>query len=113
VKPDGPIRPDKLSPQKILVLQQRNSGLSKIRGIREYGRDAFDLEIISIDSDLPPVIDEPKIYLPEDIQAELVLDYLKHPDLSYEIAWRCSQKKIPVIAKGKKWRHKGIFTPPT
>jgi thymidylate synthase len=110
---DSRIRSEKPFPQKILVLQQRGSGLSKIQGIREYGRGAFDLEILSIDADLPPVLDEPKIYLPEDIQADLVLDYFKHPDLSYEIASRCSQQQIPVVAKGKKWRRKGVLTPPT
>ena len=99
--------------QKILVFQQYGSGESKIKGIRDHGAGRFDLEVISIDSDLPPVIDDPETYLPVEIQADLVLDFLKHPDLSYELALLCSRRKIPVVASGKKWRVQEVFTPPT
>ncbi len=99
--------------QKILVFQQHGSGESKIKGIRDYGAGLFDLEVISIDSDLPPVIDDPETYLPAEIQADLVLDFLKHPDLSYELAHTCNRRKIPIVARGKKWRVQGVLTPMT
>ena len=101
------------APQKIIVFQQNNSGESKVRGIIEHGDSRFKIETVSIDSSLPVVIDDTVGYLPKDIQADLVLDYLKHPDLSYDLALACRDKKIPVIASGKKWRVEGIITPPT
>ena len=99
--------------QKIIVFQQNGSGEKKVAGIREYGGDRFDLQIVSIDTPLPEVIDDPEEYLPKGIQADLVLDFLKHPDLSQELAEACRRKEIPVVASGKKWRGKGILTPPT
>ena len=99
--------------QNILVFQQNGSGDKKIEGVRRYGNNCFSLEIVSIDAHLPTVIDDTKEYIPKDIKADLVLDYLKHPDLSYDLAVVCRNKKIPVVASGKKFRVKGAFTPPT
>jgi len=99
--------------QKIVVFQQNGSGESKIQGIIRYGENLFDLKIISIDKPLPPVIDDLIKYLPTDIKADLILDYLTHPDLSHDLAVLCVNKKIPVIASGKKSLIKGVFTPPT
>ncbi len=99
--------------QKILVFQQNGMGESKIHGIIKYGENLFDLQIISIDQPLPPVIDDSIQYLPHDINADLVLDYLAHPDLSHDLGVMCVNKKIPVIATGKKSQVKGVFTPPT
>ena len=99
--------------QRIMVFQQNGSGETKIRGIREYGKDRFDLRIVNIDEFLPEVIDEAGPYLPESLEADLVLDYLRHPDLSYELAERCRDLGIPVVASGRKIRVKGTLTPPT
>jgi len=99
--------------QKILVFQQNGRGENKIHGIIKYGENLFDLQIISIDQPLPPVIDDSIQYLPHDINADLVLDYLTHPDLSHDLGVMCVNKKIPVIATGKKSQVKGVFTPPT
>ena len=100
-------------PLKILVFQQNGSGESKIAGIRKYGEDRFDLKMVSIDVPLPPVIDDAREYLPADIDADLVLDFLKHPDLSYDLGQLCRQKGIPVVASGKKSKIDGVATPPT
>jgi len=100
-------------PQKVLVFQQNGSGEKKIAGIRKYGGSRFNLEIVSIDTSLPVVIEDDQEYLPRDIRADLVLDFLKHPDLSHDLAVICSRLKIPVVASGKKLRVKGIHTPPT
>lgn len=99
--------------QNILVFQQNGKGESKIEGIEKYGEGLFALKIVSIDVPLPPVIDNAEEYLPDDIQADLVLDFLKHPDLSYDLARLCSKKNIPVVASGKKFRIRGVLTPPT
>jgi thymidylate synthase len=100
-------------PLKIIVFQQNNSGESKIAGIRKFGEGRFDLHMISIDIPLPPVIDDAREFLPADIDADLVLDFLKHPDLSYDLARLCRDKGIPVVASGKKLKYEGVATPPT
>lgn len=98
--------------QKILVLQQKNKGESKIAGIRKYGQNRFELEVISIDDALPPVIEDASEYLPKEIDADLVLDFLTHPDLSMDLADMCREKRIPVVASGKKINNKWVYTPP-
>jgi hypothetical protein len=99
--------------QKIVVFQQNGRGEKKIEGIRRYGNSRFTIEIVSIDETLPGVIDDARKYIPKDIRADLVLDFFKHPDLSQDLAEVCRDKKIPVVASGKKLRVKGVLTPPT
>jgi hypothetical protein len=98
---------------KILVFQQNRKGESKIAGIRKYGGDRFRVEIVSIDNDLPPVIDDARQFLPKKIEADLVLDFLEHPDLSYDLAQICSEGEIPLVASGKKYHPRHVITPPT
>ena len=100
-------------PQRILVFQQNGSGLAKIAGIEAYGKDVCHIEVIDIDPPLPLVLDDTEPYLPDRIQADLVLDFLKHPDLSYDLADLCFRENIPVVASGKKEKCKGVTTPPT
>ncbi len=97
--------------QKLLVFQQNGRGESKIRGIQAYGEGLFELEVMSIDCTIPPVLDDSSEYLPSDFQADLILDYLKHPDLSHDLAVMCKNRGIPLIASGKKFRLEGTFTP--
>ena len=101
------------SKQKILVFQQNGSGESKIEGIRGYGKDRIELDIFSIDDPLSEILDETAEYLPDDIQADMVLDFLTHPDLSHDLAVMCRERKIPVVASGKKLRVEGMLEPPT
>ena len=96
--------------QKILVFQQNGSGEKKIAGIRKYGGGRFSIDVISIDTPLPAVIDDEMEYIPKDIDADLVLDFLKHPDLSQDLAAVCGEKKIPVVASGKKLEMEGVHT---
>ena len=103
----------KTSREKILVFQQNGSGESKIQGIRKYGKERFIIETFSIDEALPPVLDDTRDYLPFDIQADLILDFMKHPDLSHDLAVACRARNIPLVASGKKLRVKGALTPPT
>jgi hypothetical protein len=100
-------------PQKILVFQQNGSGESKIAGLRKYGGDRIVVEVASIDEPLAPLLEDTSDYLPNRIKADLVLDFLKHPDLSHDLAALCSREKIPLIASGKKLDLKGVHTPPT
>ncbi len=98
--------------QKLLVFQQNGRGENKIRGIRAHGERLFELEIISIENPAPAVLDDSSDYLPADFHADLVLDYLKHPDLSHDLAVMCQNRGIPLVASGKKIRVQGAFTPP-
>ena len=102
-----------LQKQKILVIQQNGRGETKIQGIQDFGGELFELEIISIEIALPPVIDDARPFLPSEIAADLVLDYLNHPDLSHDLGRICREKDIPVVASGKKSRQPLVFTPPT
>ena len=103
----------KTSREKILVFQQNGSGESKIQGIRRYGKERFIIETVSIDVALPPILDDTRGYLPSEIQADLILDFLEHPDLSHDLAVACRARSIPIVASGKKLRVKGALTPPT
>jgi len=98
---------------KILEFQQNTQGEAKIAGIREYGGDQFKMEIVSIETDLPPVINDAGQFLPDKIEADLVLDFLQHPDLSYDLAEICSANEIPLVASGKKHHPSHVITPPT
>jgi hypothetical protein len=100
-------------PQKILVFQQNGSGESKIAGVRKYGGDKMVIEVVSIDDPLPPIIEQTSEYLPHTISADLVLDFMKHPDLNHDLAGLCRDQGIPLIASGKKLEIKGVHTPPT
>jgi len=107
-------RPQFLLPiQRIVVFQQNGSGEKKIEGIREYGLGRYELKCVHIDGNLPPVIDETAEYLPATIEADLVLDFLQHPDLSHDLAVNCRRLGIPVVASGKKTKVEGALTPPT
>ncbi|ACL06547.1 Protein of unknown function DUF166 [Desulfatibacillum aliphaticivorans] len=101
--------------QVIKVFQQNNSGARKIAAVRERAGDDLVLDVINIDDALPMVLDDTEEYLKEawEMEADLVLDYLKHPDLSYDLCRICSERGIPVVSPTKKWRRPHVFTPPT
>ena len=98
-------------PQIILVCQQNGSGEAKIAGIRRYGGDRFQIKIHAIDDPLPELIDDTAPYLPDRLEADLILDFLKHPDLSTDLARMAHDQGVPVVASGKKIPE--ALTPPT
>jgi hypothetical protein len=102
-----------MKPQRILVVEQNGSGEHKVKGLLTHGGDAFVVERWSIDTPLAPIIDDASEYLPKQIEADLVLDFLKHPDLTHDLADLCRRQGIPLVASGKKLRVEGVLTPPT
>ncbi len=98
--------------QRILIFQQRGSGEKKVEGLRQYGNNELLIESSSIDDELPPVIDDTSQLLPQSLDADLVLDFMTHPDLSYDLAVLCKNQDIPLIASGKKSPIDSIITPP-
>lgn len=99
--------------QHIIVFQQNGSGQPKIDGMRMYGGELFDIEVVNIDGILPPVIDDTSEYVPQELHCDLVLDFLRHGDLSADLAALCQKENIPLIASGKKITGRGLFAPPT
>jgi len=98
---------------RILVCQQNGSGTRKIQGIQEHGGDKFEIKTFSIDEPLPEVIDETGDYLPEGLDnVDIVLDYLKHPDLTQDLVQICQEKQIPIVSSGKSVTNKWAITPP-
>ncbi|MDW7771850.1 MAG: DUF166 family (seleno)protein DfsP [Desulfobulbaceae bacterium] len=87
---------------KIVVFEQNGSGREKIAGIRKYGKNLEITRIVDIVEALPEFVDNPEEYISRDFAADLVLDYLTHPDLSHYLVRICGEKKIPVIASGRK-----------
>jgi len=101
------------SVQRVVVFQERGSGEKKIAGIKLYAPGRFELEVISIDEPLPALLDEPENYLPTEFKADLVLDFLCHPDLASELLHRCQEAKIPLVATTKKYPASPLLaTPP-
>jgi hypothetical protein len=89
-------------PTRIVVFEQQGSGQFKIKGIREFGRNIVITDIFTIDAKLPTFVDEPEHYITDRFAADLVLDFLKHPDLSHYLAALCIREGIPLVASGKK-----------
>ena len=99
----------KLSLFKIIVFEEHGSGEKKIQGITEHGTGLEISRCYNIQENLPEIVDDPERYIPDDFNADLVLDFLKHPDLSSYLAQVCYRKNIPIIVSGKK--HAEAMTP--
>jgi thymidylate synthase len=99
--------------QTIAVFQQNGSGTTKIQGINRFGDRRFNIQIFDIEADLPTVLDDTSAYLPKTIKADLVLDYLRHHDLSEDLSRLCEKLKIPMVSSGKKIRCGSAMCPPT
>lgn len=99
--------------QTIAVFQQNGSGKTKIKGINQFGDRRFRIQIYDIEADLPPVLDDSSGFLPETIEADLVLDYLRHHDLSEDLSRLCEKLGIPLVSSGKKLQCGNAICPPT
>lgn len=87
---------------EIIVFQQAGSGEVKISGIRQYGSGLIISKVFDLPAHLPDFIDTPEVYFSEDFTGDLVISFLKHPDLLDHLAVLCREKKIPLIASGRK-----------
>ncbi len=97
-------------PFKIIVFEQAGSGDYKIAGITVYGRGIVIDKVHNLSAALPPVIDEPGEFITEnDVEGDLILNFLRHPDLSEYLVRLCNRKGIPVIASGQ--HIEGAITP--
>lgn len=87
---------------EIIVFQQHGSGEHKVEGVQKFSEGITITEIVSIDMFLPDFIEDPEDFIQEDFTADLVLNYLKHPDLVDYLVTLCRIKGIPVVSPGKK-----------
>lgn len=99
--------------QRILVVQQEGSGDAKVEALRRRARDIEITDIFDIPGSLPAIIDESAGLLPSKLDADLVLSFVKHPDLAHDLAAACRDAGIPLIASGQKLDVEGAHTPPT
>jgi len=87
---------------EIIVFQERGSGEHKIEGIVRHGSGMVIRRNISIDLFLPDFIEDPEDFISDDFNADLVLNFLKHPDLVEYLIRICQKKSIPIVSAGKK-----------
>lgn len=90
------------SSTRIVVFQQNGSGEEKIAGISEFGHHMAITQKFDITDSLPEFIDAPRDFLSTDFTADVVLSFLKHPDLVEGLAALCLGKNIPLVASGQK-----------
>jgi hypothetical protein len=88
-------------PSRLVIFEEAGSGKYKVAGIEVYGRNITIERIYNILPALPEVIDEPEEFIPDDFKGDLVLNFLRHPDLSEYLVKICKAKGIPVIASGQ------------
>ncbi len=99
--------------QRIAVYQQAANARSKIDFIGRHGRGLELAACHDLDQPLPAVIDEPEPWLADPGAVDLVLSYLKHPDLQLELARLCRARGLVLVASGQKLSGPGVFCPRT
>lgn len=95
---------------KIIVFQQNGSAEKKTAGIRAHGKNIDIEEVFSVNDELPEIVDDPERFINQDFHGDLVLNFLKHPDLSTYLVDLCEQKAIPVVTTGKPGKGYTPFT---
>jgi hypothetical protein len=88
-------------PFRLVVFEEAGSGKYKVAGIEAYGRNITIERVYDIPSGLPEIIDEPEEFIPADFEGDLILNFLRHPDLSEYLVKICKTKGLPVIASGQ------------
>ena len=88
--------------QRLIIFQEKGSGEKKLVGLRRFGRDLEIAAVYDITAPLPSFIDNPEEFIPAEFSGDLVLSFLKHPDLLAYLAELCQAKRLPLIASGKK-----------
>jgi len=87
---------------RIAIFEHNSSGQEKIKGIQEFGHDIEIVQVVNIAGPLPDFIDEPAEYIPVLSDCDLVLCFIKHPDLIYHLAKISTKREIAIIASGCK-----------
>jgi hypothetical protein len=96
----------------ISIFQQTGIGEKKIQGLQTYGSNITIAEIVTLPVALPDFIEDPEDYFSKTIKGDIVLSFLKHPDLSDYLVSLCNVLAIPVVASGPR-TIAGAFSPIT
>ena len=99
--------------QRVVVVQQGTSGAKKIRALRRRGRGLVVTRVHQIPESLPPLLDDTTELLPERFDADLVLGFVRHPDLALDLAAICSRQGVPLVLSGHRVGGDCVMTPPT
>ncbi len=91
----------KMVVMNVIVFQESGSAEKKISGIQRFGRNIVIKEVFSVDTDLPEFVENPEDYIYSDFETDLVLNFLKHPDLSDYLVAICEKKGVPIVTTGK------------
>ncbi len=97
----NPLNSSNSTKQQIVIFEEDGSGDFKIAGIEVYGRNICISRVFNLEGPFPVLMDEPEEYISRVPDADLCLDFLRHPDLSQYLVEICSKKSIPVIASGQ------------
>jgi hypothetical protein len=87
--------------QQLIIFEQGGSADYKIAGIDVYGKNIHIKKVVSLPERFPELIDNPEEYIPNDFTGDLVLNFLRHPDLSEYLVMICKKKGLPVVASGQ------------
>ncbi len=93
----------------IAIFQRGNFAENITKGIKL--NSDFNVLVFSVPEKLPQIIDEPEKYLKTDFNADLILDYLYHPNLTDHLIEIAKNKGVQIIVPKRKV--KGAITPVT
>ena len=96
----------------ISIFQQSGIGEKKIQGLETYGKNIIIAEIITLPVGLADFIEDPEDFFSPEIKGDLVLSFIKHPDLSDYLVSLCNRLSIPVVASGPR-TIQGAYSPIT
>ncbi len=86
----------------IAIFQRGNFADHIAEGIRL--NSDFKVSVFSVPEELPQIIDEVEKYIKSDFKADLILDYLYHPNLTEYLIELAKSKGIPIIVPKRKVR---------
>lgn len=84
----------------LIIFQQAGSGDKKIAGLSTYGHDLKIGQSFDLPTNLPDFIEDPQEYFPDALSGDLILNFLKHPDLADYLVDLAARLRIPVITSG-------------
>lgn len=88
-------------PFRVVIFQQGGNADFKVGGIEAYG-DGIEIQAVyDLPAFMPEFIEEPEEYVPNIEPCELVLTFVKQPDIACYIVQLANKRKIPVIAPGQ------------
>ncbi|MEZ0328462.1 MAG: DUF166 family (seleno)protein DfsP [Dissulfuribacterales bacterium] len=88
-------------PFKIIVFQQGGNADFKIGGIEAYGEGIEIAAVHDLPASLPDFIENPEEYVSDIEPCDLVLNFVKQPDITVHIVNTANKKAIPIIAPGR------------